>query len=239
MRILTTILLGIGLLFLAPLTHAQGQGQFSSGGGAGAIITTVAGLASHDVKGTVASVTDGASATDCVTGGGTAAVTCLYSGTVWAAVGSGGGSFSPSSLSGMTAGTVISTLDTGAPSITPSANLWTFSEPISVAGAISQSTNAIGSGGSTQTISPTSDFQTITLTANLAISFTQPTSTNTVVRLMITQAASGGPYTVTWTSVKWPGGVAPVMSTGASAVDWYSCELNGTTTYCTAGQDFK
>jgi len=104
MRILTTILLGIGLLFLAPLTHAQGQGQFSSGGGAGAIITTVAGLASHDVKGTVASVTDGASATDCVTGGGTAAVTCLYSGTVWAAVGAGGTMVYPAAGIGVSTG---------------------------------------------------------------------------------------------------------------------------------------
>lgn len=103
-----------------------------------------------------------------------------------------------------------------------------------------QGTNAIGSGGALQTINPgNGDFQTITLSANLAISFTQPTSTNTIVRIGITQAAAGGPYTVTWTSVKWPGGIAPVMTSTASAVDWYSCLLDGTNTWCTAGQNFK
>jgi hypothetical protein len=90
------------------------------------------------------------------------------------------------------------------------------------------------------TVSPDKGaYQTITLTGNLTVAFTQPTSVSTMVRLVMTQAASGGPYTITWTSVKWPGGVAPVMSSGASQVDIYSCMLNGTTTYCTAGQNFQ
>ena len=49
--------------------------------------------------------------------------------------------------------------------------------------------------------------------------------------IIATQAASGGPYTITWPTaaspsttachVYWPGGSAPTMSTGASAVDVY------------------
>lgn len=42
------------------------------------------------------------------------------------------------------------------------------------------------------------------------------------------QAASGGPYTVTHHNVVWSGGVAPVMSTGANAVDMYQYTCDGT-----------
>jgi len=81
-------------------------------------------------------------------------------------------------------------------------------------------------------------YQSITLTGNLTIAFAQPTSLITTIYLKITQAA-GGSDTVTWTSVKWPGGIAPVMTAAANAVDWYSCKLDGTNTYCTAGQNFQ
>ena len=106
-------------------------------------------------------------------------------------------------------------------------------------GSTFQVTDAIGSGGTTQTISAANGaFQTITLSANLTISFTQPTFGNTIIRLKITQAA-GGNDTVAWTSVKWPGGIAPVMTAAANAIDWYSCVLDGTSTWCTAGQNFQ
>lgn len=81
-------------------------------------------------------------------------------------------------------------------------------------------------------------FQTITLSGNLTIAFTQPAFGSTVLKLKITQAA-GANDTVTWTSVKWPGGIAPVMTAAANAVDWYSCVLDGTNTYCTTGQNFQ
>jgi hypothetical protein len=119
--------------------------------------------------------------------------------------------------------------------LTPTAAITTANIP-----TIQQVADAIGSGGSSQTISVANgNVQTITLSANLAVSFTQPSSTTAKVMLHITQASSGGPYTVTWTSVKWPGGIAPVMSSAASASDWYSCILDGTNTYCTAGQNFQ
>ena len=66
--------------------------------------------------------------------------------------------------------------------------------------------------------------------------------------IVIKQAASGGPYTVTWPntgsptvsscSVVWAGGTAPTMSTGASAVDVYHLETyDGATWYGTATQN--
>lgn len=80
--------------------------------------------------------------------------------------------------------------------------------------------------------------QTLTLTGNTTIAFTQPVGYVGKVTLIITQAA-GANDTVTWTSVKWPSGIAPVMTATASAIDVYSCILDTLFTYCTAGQSFQ
>ena len=55
------------------------------GGGGGLTITTVSGLNSipNKVAGTVASVTDGSTASDCTVGGGANLVLCRYSGSAW------------------------------------------------------------------------------------------------------------------------------------------------------------
>src|SRR5208282_2969404 len=55
------------------------------GSGAGVTITNVAGLATVPGKtnGTIAVVTNGASATDCTVGGGSTLVTCQYNGSTW------------------------------------------------------------------------------------------------------------------------------------------------------------
>lgn len=99
--------------------------------------------------------------------------------------------------------------------------------------------DVIGNGGSAQTVAcPTNGVASITLNANLTIGFTQPSGTTCLVRLIITQAG-GGNDTVTFTSAKWPGGVAPVMTATASAIDIFSCLLDGTNIYCTAGQNFQ
>lgn len=66
--------------------------------------------------------------------------------------------------------------------------------------------------------------------------------------IILKQAAAGGPYTVTWPhsaaptvttpKVVWAGGAAPVMSTGASAVDVYKLETtDGATWYGQAVQN--
>lgn len=80
--------------------------------------------------------------------------------------------------------------------------------------------------------------QTLTLSGNTTVAFTQPSGYVGRVTLYFKQAAGAGD-TVTWTSVKWPGGIAPVMTATASAIDIYSCRLDGTFTYCTAGQAFQ
>ena len=168
-------------------------------------------------------------------------VPMCYDGTNWdamqtgTAASSGGGSNTyPITVSGTTTSGAIPYLS-NATTQTGNGTLKTDSNS-----AIYQNTNAIGSGGSSQTISAANGpYQTITLSANLTVSWTQPTLGSTIIRLKITQASSGGPYTVTWNSTKWPGGQVPIMSTAASAVDWYSCLLDGTNTWCTAGQAFQ
>lgn len=55
------------------------------------LITTVAQLGSFAVKGQIATVTDGASTTDCTVGLGSTAVPCIYDGTAWQSIVSGGG----------------------------------------------------------------------------------------------------------------------------------------------------
>lgn len=68
--------------------------------------------------------------------------------------------------------------------------------------------------------------------------------------LIIKQAASGGPYTVTWPhtgsptttscTVKWAGGTAPTMSTGAGAEDVYDLDTyDGATWYGSAKQNMS
>lgn len=47
-----------------------------------------------------------------------------------------------------------------------------------------------------------------------------PSSGSASMTLIITQGATGGPFTIVWpTGTKWPGGIAPVLSTVAGAID--------------------
>jgi len=80
------------------------------------------------------------------------------------------------------------------------------------------------------------DIFNTTLTNNVTITFQPPNLLNTPQRktVFLTQAASGGPYAVTWPkpaspntgnpAVYWPGGTAPTMSVGAGAIDKYILE---------------
>lgn len=78
----------------------------------------------------------------------------------------------------------------------------------------------------------------ITLSADLTV--TMPTAARgAVIYATLRQAASGGPFTAVFTGVLWPGGTAPTMSTGASAIDIYSFTSDGTSWYGTVvGQAF-
>jgi hypothetical protein len=91
------------------------------------------------------------------------------------------------------------------------------------------------SGANGNTYTRWADFFTATLSASITVSLT-PASQSAIAgpqrkTFIITQAATGGPYTVTWPkpgspslsspAVYWPGGTAPTMSAGAGAVDRY------------------
>ena len=74
---------------------------------------------------------------------------------------------------------------------------------------------SIGNSGTTQTLSlANGTFQSVTLNGNCT--FTMPTATNgKSFILIVTQDATGG-RTATFTSVKWPAGSAPTITTTAS-----------------------
>jgi hypothetical protein len=73
-----------------PVGSTPQQWKAGGGSGSGVTITTVSGLSSISGKtnGTVASVTDGQSVTDCTVGGGSTTVFCQYNGSAWFAISS-------------------------------------------------------------------------------------------------------------------------------------------------------
>ena len=97
---------------------------------------------------------------------------------------------------------------------------------------------AIGNTGTSQTLSLTSGtFQTATLTGNCT--FTMPTATaGKSFILILTQDGTGG-RTATFTSVKWPGGTAPTITTTATTGrDILTFVSDGTNWYGTIAQAF-
>lgn len=97
---------------------------------------------------------------------------------------------------------------------------------------------AIGNTGTSQTISLTSGtFQTATLTGNCT--FTMPTATaGKSFVLILTQDGTGG-RTATFTSVKWPNGAAPTITTTATTGrDILTFVSDGTNWYGTYAQAF-
>ena len=102
-----------------------------------------------------------------------------------------------------------------------------------------ESVVAIGNSGTTQTISLTNGtVQTVTLTGNCT--FTMPTATaGKSFILMIVQDSTGG-RTATFTSVKWPGGTAPTITTTATTGrDIVSFFSDGTNWYGSFIQNFS
>jgi hypothetical protein len=91
------------------------------------------------------------------------------------------------------------------------------------------------------------DFLPCTLNQNMTVAFQNTTAGPQRKTIVITQAASGGPYTVTWPAngsptttspnIIWPGGMAPQMSSAPGAVDAYFLEtMDGATWYGRAMQ---
>ena len=97
---------------------------------------------------------------------------------------------------------------------------------------------AIGNTGTSQTLSLTSGtFQTATLTGNCT--FTMPTATAGKSFILILTQDGTGSRTATFTSVKWPGGAAPTITTTASTGrDILTFVSDGTNWYGTIAQAF-
>jgi len=78
--------------------------------------------------------------------------------------------------------------------------------------------------------------QVITLTGTATI--TMPTATAGKSFLLKLKTGAGA-YTVTWTTVKWPGGTAPTLTSTASRMDIFSFFSDGTNWYgTTVGQNY-
>ena len=79
--------------------------------------------------------------------------------------------------------------------------------------------------------------QIITLTGNATI--TMPTATSGKSFIMFLKQDGTGSRTVTWSTVKWPGGTAPTVTSTASKQDIYSFFADGTNWYgTTVGQNY-
>ena len=79
--------------------------------------------------------------------------------------------------------------------------------------------------------------QIITLTGNATI--TMPTATSGKSFILLLKQDATGSRTVTWSTVKWPGGTAPTITSTASKQDIYSFFADGTNWYgVTVGQNY-
>lgn len=103
-----------------------------------------------------------------------------------------------------------------------------------------ESVNVVGTSGTTQTLAAvaTDIGNDITLSANCAI--TMPAAARGAFCYALMRQAVAGGFTVTFTSVKWPSGTAPTMSSTASSIDRYDFVSDGTSWYgVVAGQRFS
>jgi hypothetical protein len=135
-------------------------------------------------------------------------------------------------LTGAVTGTGKMVLDTSPAIATPTITNPTVTNYV-------ESPVAIGNSGTTQTLSLTSGtFQTVTLTGNCT--FTMPTATaGKSFILILVQDGTGG-RTATFTSVKWPSGTAPTITTTATTGrDIITFFADGTNWYGAAVQNFS
>ena len=97
---------------------------------------------------------------------------------------------------------------------------------------------AIGNSGTSQTLSLTNGtVQTVTMTGNCT--FTMPTATAGKSFILICTQDGTGSRTAVFTSVKFPNGTAPTLTTTATTgVDILTFVANGTSWFGTAAQAF-
>lgn len=97
------------------------------------------------------------------------------------------------------------------------------------AGYFEQAIYSNGNSGSTPTIAwDNGNLQSITVNAGATFSFTAPTHPGRFT-IIITQDGTGHTYTLP--TIKWPGGLAPTLSTAAGAIDIISIIWTTGTTY--------
>ena len=101
-----------------------------------------------------------------------------------------------------------------------------------------ESVVAIGNSGTSQTLSLTNGtVQTVTMTGNCT--FTMPTATAGKSFILICTQDGTGSRTAVFTSVKFPGGTAPTLTTTATTgVDILTFVSNGTSWFGTYAQAF-
>lgn len=96
--------------------------------------------------------------------------------------------------------------------------------------------NAIGNSSTSKTIDlTTGTVQTVTLTGNCT--FTMPTATAGKSFILILGTGAGS-FTSTFTSVKWPSGTAPTITTTASRWDILTFVSDGTNWYGNSAQAY-
>jgi hypothetical protein len=104
---------------------------------------------------------------------------------------------------------------------------------MNLSGSYTESVVAIGTVTTSNTLSlANGSFQTATLTASTACTFTMPTATaGKSFILLLRQAASTGNGTATFTGVKWGTAGAPTITAAAGKMDILSFVADGTNWY--------
>lgn len=125
-------------------------------------------------------------------------------------------------------------------SITLNGTTGTATPGLTLSGAYTEGVVAIGTVAGSSTISLASGtFQTATLTASTACTFTMPTAVaGQSFILLLKQAASTGNGSATFTSVKWGSGGAPTITTTAGKMDILSFVSDGTNWYGSIAQGY-
>ena len=104
------------------------------------------------------------------------------------------------------------------------------------AGGYTEAVVAIGNSGTAQTLSIASGtLLTVTMTGNCT--FTMPAATAGKSFLLLISTGAGS-FTGSFTSVKWPSGTAPTLTTTASRWDILTFVSDGTNWYGNAAQAY-
>lgn len=108
---------------------------------------------------------------------------------------------------------------------------------LTLSGQYTEGTVSIGNSSTAQTLSlSTGTAQTVTMTGNCT--FTMPTAVTGQSFILIANTGAGG-FTGTFTSVKWPSGIAPTLTTTASRWDIFTFISDGTYWYGNYAQAYQ